>query len=50
LETAFTYAAVVPLYMDRHDAPVVTREELVDLRMRDVEVQEPYRVSWQGDN
>jgi class 3 adenylate cyclase len=35
-----TYACVVPLYMDRHDAPGITPEELADAHTRDVDVQE----------
>jgi len=37
---------LVPLFMDRHDAPGVTPEELADLHMRDVEVQERHRVRY----
>jgi class 3 adenylate cyclase len=36
----------MPLYMDRHDAPGVTPEELADAHTRDVEVQEKYGVHY----
>jgi class 3 adenylate cyclase len=36
----------MPMYMDRHDAPGITPEELADLHTRDVEVQERHRVRY----
>jgi class 3 adenylate cyclase len=36
----------MPLYMDRHDAPGITPEELADLHTRDIEVQERHRVRY----
>ena len=39
-----TYAHGVPWYMDRHDAPGVTPEDLAGAHMRDVEVQERHGV------
>jgi class 3 adenylate cyclase len=36
----------MPLYMDRHDAPGISPEELADLHTRDVEVQERHRVRY----
>jgi class 3 adenylate cyclase len=36
----------MPLYMDRHDAPGITPEELADLHTRDVEIQERHRVRY----
>lgn len=41
-----TYAAVMPLYMDRHDAPGISPEELADLHNRDIEVQERHHVRY----
>lgn len=36
----------MPLYMDRHDLPGITPEELADAHTRDVEVQEKYGVRY----
>ena len=36
----------MPLYMDRHDAPGISPEELAELHNRDVEVQERHRVRY----
>jgi class 3 adenylate cyclase len=36
----------MPLYMDRHDAPGISPEELADLHTRDVEVQQRHRVHY----
>lgn len=36
----------MPLYMDRHDAPGITPEELAELHMRDIDVQERHRVRY----
>jgi class 3 adenylate cyclase len=36
----------MPMYMDRHDLPGVTPEELADAHMRDVEVQERHGVRY----
>jgi class 3 adenylate cyclase len=40
------YAHAVPLYLDRHDAPGITPEEVADAHNRDVEVQEKYGVRY----
>jgi class 3 adenylate cyclase len=42
----FSYASAMPLYMDRHDLPGVTPEELAEAHNRDVEVQERYGVRY----
>jgi class 3 adenylate cyclase len=36
----------MPMYMDRHDLPGITPEELADAHMRDVEVQERHGVRY----
>jgi class 3 adenylate cyclase len=41
-----TYAAVMPMYMDRHDAPGISPEELADLHTRDIAVQERHSVRY----
>jgi hypothetical protein len=36
----------MPLYMDRHDAPGISPEELADLHTQDIEVQERHNVRY----
>jgi class 3 adenylate cyclase len=42
----FVYDSAVPMYLDRHDAPGVTAEELAEAHRQDVEVQEKYGVRY----
>jgi class 3 adenylate cyclase len=41
-----TYAAFMPMYMDRHDAPGISPEELAELHTRDIAVQERHSVRY----